>query len=73
MANVTLSIDDQLLERGRAYAAERKSSLNALLRRLLEREIGQQKPDSDEFIRFLQENSGCSDGKKIIREDLHRY
>ena len=39
MANVTLSIDDDLLRRCRAYAEARGVSLNALICELLERAV----------------------------------
>jgi hypothetical protein len=71
--NVTLSINEQLLERGRSYAAARKSSLNALIRNLLERELGRGDAAVDSYIATLQEASGKSGGKTISREDLHRY
>ena len=36
MANITLKIDDQLLEKARRLAAKRKTSINALVRQRLE-------------------------------------
>jgi hypothetical protein len=41
MKNVTLAIDHELLRKARALAAERGSTLNAMIRVLLAREVGQ--------------------------------
>lgn len=73
MANVTLSIDDELLDRGRNYAASRGTSLNALLRQFLEEATS--KPDAvvDEMIERLRKSGGNSKGQKIKRAELHRY
>lgn len=40
MANVTLAIDDDVLRRARARAAERGTSVNAVIRELLEQYAG---------------------------------
>ena len=42
MKNITLAIDEDLLERSRALAERRKTSLNALVRTLLASEIEQE-------------------------------
>lgn len=39
MPNITLSIDDDLLDAGRKYAREHNTSLNALMRDLLARTV----------------------------------
>jgi hypothetical protein len=39
MSNLTLAIDDQLLKRARDYAHKRGTTVNALVRKLLEREV----------------------------------
>jgi plasmid stability protein len=39
MKNITLSIPEDLLEKSRAYAKERGTSLNALVRELLRRYV----------------------------------
>ncbi len=38
--NITLAVDDELLERFRLHAAQRKTSVNALLRRHMEEAVG---------------------------------
>jgi len=42
MKNVTLAIDEKLLEQARALAERRKTSLNALVRSLLAHEVEQE-------------------------------
>jgi hypothetical protein len=42
MKNVTLAIDEKLLEQARALAGRRKTSLNALVRSLLAAEVEQE-------------------------------
>ncbi|MFT5466292.1 MAG: hypothetical protein ACI8UO_001390 [Verrucomicrobiales bacterium] len=73
MANVTLSIDDELLVRGRRYADSRGTSLNALLRQLLDETTS--KPDAvvDEMVERLRDSTGNSGGEKIVRSDLYRH
>lgn len=41
MKNVTLAIDETLLEQARSLAAKRKTTLNAMVRSLLEHEVEQ--------------------------------
>ena len=73
MANLTLSIPDDLLKRGRSYAQARGTSLNALVRELLDETVTH--PDSavDSMIERLKESAGDSKGVRIEREELHRY
>jgi len=73
MANVTISIDDDLLVRGRNFAEKRGTSLNALLRQFLEEVTTSSDAAVDEMIESLRTSGGNSGGKKIDREDLHRY
>ncbi len=42
MKNITLAIDEKLLESARALAERRKTSLNAMVRMLLEHEVEQE-------------------------------
>lgn len=42
MKNVTLAIDETLLERARSLAGRRKTTLNAMVRGLLEAEVEQE-------------------------------
>ncbi len=73
MANVTLSLDDDLLRRGRTYARVRGTSLNALLRKLLDDTVS--KPDVvvDGMVERLRQTIGNSHGMKFLREEHHRH
>lgn len=73
MANITLSVDENLIQQGRQYAKMRGTSLNALVRNLLADAVS--KPDSavDAMIESLRQSPGDSKGRKIIRQDLHRH
>jgi hypothetical protein len=46
MKNVTLSIDDKVLERARRLAAERGTSVNRMIREFLARETGTETEDA---------------------------
>jgi hypothetical protein len=73
MSNLTLSIDDDLLNRGRSYAQARGTSLNALVRKLLDEAVSTPETAVDLMIERLRQSSGDSKGLKISREDLQRY
>ena len=73
MTNVTLSIDDQLLSQSRSYAANHGTSLNGLIRQLLEKEVSKQQ-GKDWFGRFLlvsEQAQGSLNGWKFNREELY--
>jgi plasmid stability protein len=46
MKNITLSIPEELVKKGRAYAARHGTTLNALIRQLLKSTV-EKKPSSD--------------------------
>lgn len=73
VANLTLSIDKELLKRGRSYAQARGTSLNALVRKLLNEAISSPDAAVDAMIERLRQSAGDSKGVKIAREELHRY
>ena len=73
MANVTLSIPDDLLKRGRRYALSRGTSLNALVRDLLTETVSNPESAVDSMIERLRQSAGDSMGVKITREELHRH
>lgn len=73
MKNLTLSADDRLIEEGRRYAAENHTSLNALLRTLLERVVRENRTDwVADCVKEMDTAKGHSRGKKWKREDLYR-
>lgn len=71
--NITLSIDEALVERARDLAAGRGKSLNQLIRELLEAETGLS--DGEARAQALQalwaRSSGRSGGVRIRREDAY--
>lgn len=73
MANLTLSIDDELLNRGRDYAQSRGTSLNSLVRKLLADAVSTPDTSVDSMIERLRQSSGDSKGVKFSRQELHRY
>lgn len=71
VANVTLSIDDDLLRKGRAYASSRGTSLNALLRSLLEELTSRSETEISEIIERLRSSPGDSKGIPFQRDELY--
>jgi hypothetical protein len=71
--NLTLSVENELLELARRYARSKNISLNKLVRELLEQAVvPQPKPNwIEDFIETCKEVQGDSGGKKWSREDLH--
>ena len=73
MANLTLSIPDDLLKRGRSYAQARGTSLNALVRELLDATVSSPDSSVDSMIERLRQSAGDSKGVTVVRDELHRY
>lgn len=71
MANLTLSVDDELLRRGREYAARRGTSLNGLVRAYLESMTRPTNAEVDAMMDRLRSSKGSSGGVRIQREDLY--
>lgn len=70
MANVTLSIEDDVLKRGREYAESHGISLNALIRALLERAISAPAADQELFD-LMDQLKADSKGKRWTRDELY--
>jgi hypothetical protein len=72
MPNITISIDEKLLKNGREYAKKHHTSMNALIRNLLERTL---RVDSsqwiDECFALMDRANVHSKGKHWKREDLY--
>jgi hypothetical protein len=72
MPNITISINDELLKAGRAYAQKHGTSLNALIRKLLERTLGNSSEDwIEECFQKMDLANGDSKGKEWKRADLY--
>ena len=75
MANLTLSIDDELLRRARMRALELRTTVNALVREYLESFTGES-PARVAIADFLDIAAGVHasngpDGRSWTREDLY--
>jgi hypothetical protein len=72
MANITLSIDEALLKAGRKYAEKHQTSINGLIRKLLEETVESQSKDwLQECFNLMDRARGTSRGKRWKREDLY--
>jgi hypothetical protein len=72
--NVTLSIDDKVIQRARRRAEALGTSVNQLVREYLEQLAGKTDPNADsaEFERLSRLAQGDSRGWKFDREELHQ-
>lgn len=71
--NVTLSIDERLVQRARSVAGAMGKSLNQVIRDYLMALTTQGEPDAfgDELRRLSAEAKGRSRGARFTREDAH--
>jgi ribosome recycling factor len=70
--NITISMNEELLKEGREYAKHHNISLNALIRKLLERTVKHSSKDwLDECFQKMDLASGDSKGVKWQREELY--
>ena len=71
--NVTLSIDDEVIQEARRRAEAMGTSVNQLVREYLEQLVGKTDPNADatEFERLSHIAQGDSHGWKFNREELH--
>lgn len=72
MPNVTISMNEDLLKHSREYAKKHQTSLNALIRKLLEETV---RPGArhvmEDCFSLMDRAGGDSKGKKWSREDLY--
>ncbi len=72
MPNITISLDEEVLKSGRRYAQAHQTSLNALIRKLLEQTVKFQGEDwLEDTFRLMDRAGGNSKGHKWNREDLY--
>ena len=73
MKNITLSIDEDLLQAGREYARSHDTSLNALVRRLLEQAVVRKKNRwLEDTFRLMDKINVAFKGKRWSRDELYR-
>ena len=72
MRNITISLDEDLLKSGRRYAEKHQTSVNAVIRKLLEQTV---KPQSknwlNECFNLMDRAQVGSKGKRWKREELY--
>jgi len=72
MPNITISLDEELLKSGRRYAQKRRTSLNALIRQLLEETVRTHSKEwVDECFELMDRAQGNSRGATWKREELY--
>ncbi len=71
MPNVTLSIEENLLKKGREYARKHRTSLNALIRKLLRDSVENSNDWIVESFKLMDEAKGNSKGVKWKRDELY--
>jgi len=72
MANITISIDEALLKAGRKYAEKHPTSINSLIRKLLEETVeSQSKAWLQECFDLMDRSKGNSRRKRWKREELY--
>ncbi|MGJ3231708.1 MAG: DUF6364 family protein [Oceanicaulis sp.] len=78
--NLTLAIDEDLLDRARVLAAMRRTTVNAMVREYLEREVGREGDEArraEAWARLFRETdevlaaSGAREPVKFDREELY--
>lgn len=70
--NITLSIDEKLVERARAVAREQGTSLNALIREYIELLAGQASGETVlEQFEAMWQTPGNSGGKRFDRDEVY--
>jgi hypothetical protein len=71
--NVTLSLDDEVVQKARKRAEAMGTSVNQLIREYLEQFAGKSDPAADvqEFRRLSRISGGNSRGWKFNREEVH--
>jgi len=72
MKNITVSLDEQLIKTGRAYAQQHHTSLNNLIRESLEKKVvNTSSLWIDECLSLIDKCSRPRTVKKWRREDLY--
>jgi len=73
MANLTLSVDDELLQKARGAAVREQMSVNALVREYLEQYVGarERKLHALDALDALAERTESSSRARWTRESLH--
>lgn len=71
MRNVTIALDEQLIDEGRRYAATQGTTLNGLIRDLLTRTVQKSRSGGLNEAFRLADELQLKSHSKWTREDLH--
>jgi len=72
MKNITLALDEDTLDAGRAYAQRHQTTLNALVRELLVKTVVADREAAVlEMFRLMDTHPGHSHGHEWSREELY--
>jgi hypothetical protein len=72
MKNITLALDEETLDAGRAYARRHETTLNALVRELLVKTVvADRQAAVREMFRLMDAHPGDSHGQRWTREELY--
>ena len=72
MKNITLALDEETLEAGRAYARRHQTTLNALVRELLMKSVvADRQAAVREMFRLMDAHPGHSQGQRWTRDELY--
>ncbi|MCC6609248.1 MAG: ribbon-helix-helix protein, CopG family [Burkholderiales bacterium] len=74
MANLTITVDDDLLKRARLKALAQGSSVNAVLRQFLEQFAGADEARQaaiDDVLALSRASKANSQGRRWTRDELH--
>ncbi len=68
--NITLSVDDRLLQRAREAARRQGVSLNEMVRHYLEAVAGELPGEvaAEQLLQLMEEHGGRSSGRRLSRE-----
>lgn len=72
--NITLAIDEDLLDKARVLAAMRRTSVNEMVREFLKREIDQEKGQDEvtrELLKLARQGKASTGGWKPNREETY--
>lgn len=78
MKNITVSVDDDLYHRARVLAAQKKTSVSALVKRFLAEMIGEEseferlrRQEREIREKLFAEGGGLSSSENLPREELY--
>jgi hypothetical protein len=72
MSNLTLAIDDKLLQAAREYAQTHGTTVNGLVRKLLEQTVQYEAGNGiADFLEYARQHPGHSDGRRWTKDEIH--